>query len=215
MAASGELVGFRYRGGTQSRPVALDRSLARLAAAQHGVVTRPQLVELGFSPRAITGRMARRGLLVLHRGVYGVGHGVLRPEGRWLAAVLAGGPGAVLSHRSAAALWDLRPATRPTIDVTAPRTRVGRPGIDLHLSRCLESHHRAERKRIPATTVARTLVDLAGVLETTGVERAWHRAEMLDLLDVDAVRDALSNGRGRRGAATLRALLAEHAPDHI
>src|SRR6266576_2531113 len=165
MAASGELVGFRYRGGTQSRPVALDRSLARLAAAQHGVVTRPQLVELGFSPRAITGRIARGGLVVLHRGVYGVGHGALRPEGRWLAAVLACGPDAVLSHRSAAALWDLRPTTRPTVDVTAPRTRHRRPGIDLHLSRCLEPHHRTEHMRIPTTTVARTLVDLAAVLD--------------------------------------------------
>src|SRR2546430_5667081 len=113
MAASGELVGFRYRGGTQSRPVALDRSLARLAAAQHGVVTRPQLVGLGFSPRAITGRMARGGLVVLHRGVYAVGHGVLRPEGRWLAAGLAGGPRPGLSHPSPAAPSGLRAATRP------------------------------------------------------------------------------------------------------
>jgi very-short-patch-repair endonuclease len=154
-------------------------------------------------------------LVVLHRGVYAVGHGELRPEGRWLAAVLACGPGAVLSHRSAAALWDLRPATRPTIDVTAPRTRVGRPGIDLHLSRCLQPHYRTEHKRIPTTTVARTLVDLAGVVETTGIERTLHRAEMLDLLDVQAVQDALSHGRGRRGAGALRSLLAEHAPDHI
>ena len=152
---------------------------------------------------------------MLHRGVYAVGHGVLRPEGRWLAAVFACGPGAVLSHRSAAALWDLRPATRPTIDVTAARTRVGRPGIDLHLSRCLEPHHRTEHKRIPTTTVARTLVDLAGVVERTGIEGAWRRAEMLALLDVQAVQDALSNRRGRRGAGALRSLLAEHAPDHI
>src|SRR4051794_4236449 len=99
MAAARQLVGIRYRGGTQSRPVALDRGLARLAAAQHGVVTRPQLVEIGFSPRTITGRMARGGLVPLHRGVYAVGHGVLRAEGRWLAAVLACGSGSVLSHR--------------------------------------------------------------------------------------------------------------------
>jgi very-short-patch-repair endonuclease len=153
--------------------------------------------------------------VALHRGVYAVGHGALRPEGRWLAAVLACGPGAVLSHRSAAALWDLRPATRPTIDVTAPRTRVGRPGVDLHLSRCLESHHRTEHKRIPTTTIARTLVDLAAVLETTGIERTWHRAEMLDLLDVQAVQDALSHGRGRRGAGLVRSLLAEDGADGI
>lgn len=153
--------------------------------------------------------------MALHRGVYAVGHGVLRPEGRWLAAVLACGSRAVLSHRSAAALWDLRPATRSTIDVTAPRTRVGHPGVDLHLSRCLEPHHRTEHKRIPTTTVARTLVDLAGVLATTGIERTWHRAEMLDLLDVQAVQEALSCGRGRRGAGALRSLLAEDRADCI
>ena len=151
----------------------------------------------------------------MHRGVYAAGHGVLRPEGRWLAAVLACGPDAMLSHRSAAALWDLRPTTRATIDVTAPRTRTGRPGIDLHLPRSLESQHRTEHKRIPCTTVARTLVDLAGVLEHTGIERAWQRAEMLRLLDVDAVHQAMSNGQGRRGAATLRTLIAEHPPDEV
>src|SRR2546430_8427824 len=103
MAAVSELVGFQYRGGTQSRPVVLDRRLARLAAAQHGVVTRPQLIELGFSSRAITARMARGWLVPLHRGVYAAGHGVLRPEGRWLAAVMGCGPEAVPSPPAAAA----------------------------------------------------------------------------------------------------------------
>jgi hypothetical protein len=154
-------------------------------------------------------------LVPLHRGVYAAGHGVLRPEGRWLAAVLACGPDAVLSQRSAAALWDLRPTTRATIDVTAPRTRTGRPGIDLHLPRCLEPQHRTEHERIPCTTVARTLVDLAGVLEHGGIEKTWHRAEMLDLLDVHAVQHVLNSGYGRRGAARLRTLIAEHAPDQV
>ena len=151
----------------------------------------------------------------MHRGVYAVGHRALAPHARWLAAVLACGPDAVLSHRSAAALWDLRPTARAPVDVIAPRSRHRRPGIDLHLSRCLEPEHRTEHKRIPCTTVARTLVDLASVLDTTGIERAWRRAGMLALLDVHAVQDALSNGHGRRGTATVRTLLAESGPDHV
>jgi very-short-patch-repair endonuclease len=138
---------------------------------------------------------------------------VLTIHGRWLAAVLACGRAAMLSHRSAAALWDLRPTARATIDVTAPRTRHRRAGLDLHLPRCLAPEHRTEQRRIPCTTVARTLVDLAGVLDRTGIEGAWRRAEMLGLLDAQAVQSALEPSRGRRGAGLIRALLAETDPD--
>src|SRR5205823_5583474 len=145
--------------------------------------------------------------------VYAAGHRALTAQGRWLAAVLACGPDAVLSHRSAAALWDLRPTTRASIDVTAPRTRHRRPGIDLHHSRCLEPDHRTEHRRIPCTTVARTLVDLASVVDEAGLERAWRRAEMLGILDVAAIRGVLGNGHGRPGAGRLRALLLDDAVD--
>jgi uncharacterized protein DUF559 len=128
--------------------------------------------------------------------------------------VLACGTDAVLSHQSAAALWDLRPTSRNAIDVTAGVLH-RHPGIDSHRSRCLEPRHRTEHRGIPCTTPARTLVDLAAVLDRAGIERAWHRAEMLDLLDVRAVEHALDNGRGRRGAARVRALLAEQTPDHV
>ena len=179
-------------------------------------MTRRQLTELGFGRRAIGGRLARGGLVPLHRGVYAAGHGMLRPQGRWLAAVLACGPGAVLSHRSAAALWGLRPTTRPAVDVTAPRTRTGRPGIDLHLPRCLEPEHRTEQNGIPCTTVARTLADLGAVIDHAAVERAWHRTEMLGLLlDVRAIEHALGGGRGRKGAQHLRTLLDESRADQI
>jgi uncharacterized protein DUF559 len=146
--------------------------------------------------------------------VYAVGHPGLSPEGRWLAAVLACGAGAVLSHQSAAALWDLRPTSRAAIDVTAPSRHLRR-GVDLHRSRCLEPQQRTERKRIPCTTVARTLVDLAGVLGRTGIEGAWRRAEMLGLLDVHAVQSALEPSRGRRGAGLIRALLAQAGADSV
>src|SRR6478672_2438262 len=115
MPAQPQPVAVRSRGGTQPQPVGLDRALARLAGAQHGVVSRSQLLEVGFSPKAITDRLGRGGLHSLHRGVYAHGHRALAWHGRWLGAVLACGPDAVLSHRSAAALWDLRPTTRTAI----------------------------------------------------------------------------------------------------
>lgn len=155
------------------------------------------------SAERIAQRLGRGYLRGLHRGVYAVGYRQLRREGRLLAGVLACGRGAVLSHRSAAALWDLRPTTRPTIDVTAPRTRHRRRGIDLHLSRRLEPDQRTVVEGIPCTTVARTLVDLAAVLERTGLERAWARAAMLGLLDVRHVQQVLASGHGRRGAGVV------------
>jgi very-short-patch-repair endonuclease len=208
-------VPIRSREGTQTRPVALDRALTRLAGAQHGIVSRRQLLDAGFSAKEITDRLARGALHSLHRGVYAVGHPVLTAQGSWLAAVLAYGPDAVLSHRSAAALWDLRPTAQTAIDVIAPRGRHRRRGINLHLTRCLVPEQRTESKGIPCTTVARTLVDLGSVGDDTGVERAWRRAEMLGLLDVGAVHDALGTGHGRRGASVVRGLLDEQGADAI
>src|SRR5919106_2377661 len=97
-----------------------EASLARLAERQHGVVSVTQLRELDLSPSAIRDRAAAGRLHRLHRGVYAVGHPLLPPRGRWMAAVLACGRDAVLSHRSAAALWAIRPTARSGIDVTAP-----------------------------------------------------------------------------------------------
>jgi hypothetical protein len=87
----------------------IDAAIARLAAAQHGVVARAQLMSAGIDRGAIGHRLHCRRLHPVHRGVYAVGHSLITREGRWMAAVLASGPGAVLSHRSAAALWNLRP----------------------------------------------------------------------------------------------------------
>jgi very-short-patch-repair endonuclease len=186
-----------------------------LAGAQHGVVARSQLLDVGFSPKEVTDRLARGILHSLHHGVYAVGHRALAPRSRWLAAVLACGPDAVLSHRSAAALWDLRPTTRAAIDVIAPRTRHRRDGIDLHVPRCLDPEQRTEQHGIPCTTVARTLADLGAVIDRTAVERACHRAEVLGLLDIGAVERTLGSGRGRQGARHLRRFVDESRADQI
>jgi putative AbiEi antitoxin of type IV toxin-antitoxin system/uncharacterized protein DUF559 len=186
-----------------------------LAGTQHGVVSRSQLLEIGFNREAINQRVHEGRLYPVHRGVYAVGHRALASSGRLLAAVLSYGPDAVLSHRSAAALWDLRPTARAEIDVIAPRTRHRRRGINLHLPRCLEPEHRTEHNGIPCTTVARTLADLGAVVDRTAMERAWHRADMLGLLDARAVEQALGRGHGRPGARHIRTLLAEHRGDQI
>src|SRR4030088_1162546 len=105
----------------KSLPV--DRAIAALADLQHGVVAYFQLIELGISGDAIQRRVAAGRLIRIHTGVYAVGHRQLKPPGYRLAAVLACGPTAVLSHRSAAAHWGLRGTNQTRIDVTIPGAR--------------------------------------------------------------------------------------------
>src|SRR5215510_11143322 len=107
--------------GGQSASRSSDRQVAGLASRQHGVVARSQLMRLGLGTRAIEHRIAIGRLHVMHLGVYAVGHSLVSRHGMWMAAVLAAGPGAVLSHDAAAALWQIRDPGRSTPDVTAPR----------------------------------------------------------------------------------------------
>lgn len=129
-----------------------------------------------------------------------------------MAAVLACNDGAALSHRSAAALRGLRPDSRATIDVTTFKSRSGRrhAAITAHLTRMLLPRDLRIVDGIPCTSVARTLLDLAEVVDRRGLERAIDRAEVLRVLDVNAVIDALDRANGRRGAKPLRAVIAEH-----
>lgn len=159
------------------------------------------------------GRLIERGWLVtLHRGVYAVGHRRLRREGFWLAAVLAAGPGALLSHREAAALHGLRPAERTTVDVTvAARRRV--PGVQVHRVERLQAEDVAAVDGIPVTAVARTLVDLAAVLQPAALRKALEEAERSHRLDAGEIDAALVRARTRNGSgyAALRAALSELA----
>ena len=185
--------------------------VATLASAQYGVVAHRQLVELGFSPSAIARRLRAGRLHRIHLGVFAVGHQSVSQRGRWLAAVLACGPDALLSHSPAGTLWDLCPTGRATVDVTVPgRTRRGQSGIAVHNVRRVEAQDRTVRDGIPVTTVARTLLDLAEVVRPRELERAFEHAERLRLLDVTAIEDVCRRSRGRRGLRPLGALLAEH-----
>src|SRR6185312_13291800 len=109
----------------------MDLVITRLANRQHGIVARQQLLDTGIVDDAIDYRVKLGRLHCMHRGVYAVGHRRLTHEGRWTAAVMAAGPGAVLSHRAAAALWALRQSEH--LEVTVPTYRK-RPGIRIHTS---------------------------------------------------------------------------------
>jgi very-short-patch-repair endonuclease len=126
-----------------------------------------------------------------------------------MAAVMGCGPGAILSHRSAAALWQLIASVRALVDVTSPR-RSGRSrqSIEAHYSGSLAAPDRAVVRGIPCTSVARTLLDLAAVVDARTLERACDQAEVLRLFDLRAVNDVLRRAGAHRGAAALRATVA-------
>ena len=178
---------------------------AALAADQHGIVTRSQLLQAGLKNAAITRRVEAGRLHTIHRGVYAVGHTVLTIEGRWMAAVLACGPNAALSHTTAAAARDLRRADS-AIHVTVPG-RGGRQaprGITLHRSPTLTPAQITIHRGIPLTNVARTIIDLARTVTETELERIVHEADKRGLVDFTDLRAARS--------ASLQAVLRAYDP---
>jgi len=131
-----------------------------------------------------------------------------------MAAALACGSEAVLSHQSAAELWGLTNGRRDRIDVTAPGRRGRIPsGIDAHRHGSLVGEDRAVANGIPCTSVARTLLDFAGTAQIWQLRRAVEEAEVKRLLDHEAVRRLIKRSRGRRGVARLRMVLDELHPD--
>ena len=189
-----------------------DLALAGLAGEQHAVFALRQLTELGLTGAAIRKRAATGRLHRVYQSVYSlVPPALLSREGRWMAAVLACGPGAVLSHRSAAALLGLRPTARARIDVTVPgRSSREHPGIEVHRSTTLSPADTTREKNIPCTTVARTQLDIAEVINRRSVERAFDQAEILEVFDLRALEEQLERNPTRRGAQVVRAVLAEH-----
>ncbi len=192
----------------------VDREVARLAAAQHNVVGLDQLVELGLSPSAVVQREACGRLHRIHEGVYAVA-AVLSGEGRLIAAALACGQQAVVSHRSAAGLLGLLRDSRAVIDVIAPKRR-GRSVEGIRAHACsLATEDRVEVSQIPCTSVARTLVDLAGAVSERPLRSAVRHAEVLRLLDVREVERTARRISRPRGIVRLRRLLAEFDPDQL
>ncbi|MCW2985854.1 MAG: hypothetical protein JWR63_3424 [Conexibacter sp.] len=187
-----------------------DHVIAALADRHHGVVTRAELLAAGLSSKQIASRVRARRLLPLFPGVYAVGHRQLRREGSWLAAVLASGEGAVLSHFDAAALWDLLPLRGRRIHVTRPSTSGRAPDpkrIHLHRVGTLRAWERTLTDGIPTTTPARTLLDLAPRLRPRAIEDVIGRMDRLGLFDLVGVRRCLREHPRQPGAPALRRLL--------
>jgi very-short-patch-repair endonuclease len=190
-----------------------ERELAEVATGQHGVVGHWQLLSLGFGVQWIERRIWEARLHPVHRNVYAVGHRRISQRGRWWAAVLAYGPEALLSHRSAAALWGLARPRAGAIDVTAPAGRQGihrRRGIWIH--RCqLDPEDCTVKDRIPVTGVARTLFDLAEVVDYGQLHGATEEADRQKMLRLRELERICERGRGRRALRPIRRLLAELA----
>jgi very-short-patch-repair endonuclease len=187
-----------------------DRVIERFAEGQHGVLTLAQLRELGLGERGIEHRAAVGRLRRLHRGIYAVERP--RAEGAWTAAVLACGTDAALSHTSAAALWGVG-AEQGAVHVTVSRgQRRPRPGLVVHRAK-LTPEDVTTLEGIPCTTLPRTLVDLAALVEPRRLERAVDRAEELRVFDLGAVRAQLQRMRGCRGSAALGGVLASFGAD--
>jgi very-short-patch-repair endonuclease len=149
----------------------------------------------------------------VHRGVYAIGYPTLSGRGNWTAAVLACGDGSALSHGSAAALWGLREGGGARVDVTAPR-RTGRTraGIRVHWRPWLSTLDTTACDRIPCTTVALTLLDLAATVSLSALENACDRAEQLRLFNGRAIGELLARVPGARGAKRLRETLEQLDP---
>jgi hypothetical protein len=187
--------------------------LAELAERQHGVVSIRQLErKLGYSRKAVQRAVALGRLHPLHRGVYAVGHRLVPTHGRCLAAVLACGSGALLSHRSAAWLWGISRHGPAPLHVTSPVPRKPRSPIRLHHSRILTEADRALEEGIPVTAVPRTLLDCAAESRFSALKRMLERSEELELFDLTPVEELLDRSRGHAGWGRLRRAIALYAP---
>ncbi len=184
-----------------------DATLAQLAEAQYGVVARRQLLELGLGEDAIDHRLATGRLHSVGRGVYAVGHGRISQLGRWTAAVLAGGSGAVLSHQSAAALWGIRGPVGGAVDVTVSHRSTSSARIRRHLS-VLPADEITVCEGIAVTTSPRTIFDLAARSSVDRVEHDIRQLEFLRLYDRLSLLDLIKRYPGRRGLRRVQVALA-------
>jgi hypothetical protein len=147
----------------------------------------------------------------LYPGVYALGHANLSQEGRWMAAVLAAGEGAALSHLHAARHWQVWRRRVPAwIDVVAPVQRRAQPGLKVHRCRHLHPQDVTVYRRIPVATVPRLLVDLTDVLTVHQLANVIHEAAFRRRFNAEATRKAMERANGRRHLDVLDQALAAH-----
>ncbi len=191
-----------------------DARVARFVAKRDGVISVAQLRDCGIDHHGVAQRVLSGRLHRLHRGVYVVGHRGLTLRGRFRAAVLAAPAGAALSNFSAAAFWTFIPWRERLVEVVIPGGGSRRiEGVRVHRSRSLERRDVRRRGGIPVTSPARTLLDVAAVLPEKALRRAARQAQALRLVTVLELLEIAQRCRGHRGAAKLRAVVADgHAP---
>jgi len=193
--------------------------ILRLARVQQGVVGRGQLLDSGLGQRQVDLRVSRGLLVPIARGVYGVGHDVVSRRGRWRAGLLSAGPGAALSHWSAAAVWGVV-GPRDRVEVIRPHSRKvpsnhhftsrsSRSWIIVHRSRKLDQADFTVRDGFPVTAFTRTMIDLAARLDEDRIRSMLREGERLRVADWSELRRETASGRGRKGIARLRAVVTE------
>ena len=207
MAASIDGVAILRRIRSGGRTLWDAEAIADLARLQHGVVSRKQLLIAGLGRATIARWLDAARLHRIHPGVYAVGHAALSLDGRLFAALLYGGDHAVLSHTTAAWVWALIEAEPRRIHLTVPGRRSSSPGVRVHHSRRVE---RTACRGLPLTPIGRTLLDLASMVTPRQLRRAVAEADFRGRLDLAEIQPLL--GKGRPGAAALRAALDRHLP---
>jgi len=201
-----------YRGHARTREREVE--IAELARGQHGVVSRSQLLDLGLGEDAISHRLAVGRLHLVHPGVYAVGYQPIPRQGRWMAAVLASGPEAVLSHWSAAALWMIRPNSRTRFDVTVSHRSRSSDLIRRHISRVSKDECTIE-EGIPVTTVPRTILDLAATESVDVVENLLREQEHRRLWDRLSLPDLIERYPRKRGTRKVQVALNRLKEDPV
>src|SRR6476646_10010101 len=190
----------------EGREPGWDGAIGEIARRQHGVVARRQLIAIGLGREAIQHRIASGRLHPVHAAAYAVGHRNISRPGRWMAAVLASGPDAVLSHWSAAALWGIRPNPRSVIDVTDPVKSRTWDGIRRH-HKALPHDEVTVEEGIPVTSVPRTIFDLAATEPLDVVKALLRESEFRELSDRLSLWDLVERYPGRRGIRKVKAAL--------
>lgn len=196
------------------------------AKRRYGIVARRLLIAAGAHPRSVDSCVRNRSLKKLYAGVYSIGHDVLTFEGRQMAAVLAGGPNAVLSHRAAASLHGILPRTRrlEVIRSSSPdrhrpppkhASREIHPGLTIHRTRTITTEEIWIVKGIPVTSPIRTVINLAERESVSTLREALRRGIARNLFAVDQIVGALDRCRGRRGIAKLRKAIEDWNPSEL
>lgn len=206
-------------GNGDARGVRLDSrevtsAIRGLAEQQHGVVARRQLLQRGMSAELIDGRLAAGSLIPVYEGVFAVGHTRITRRGRWMAAVLATGPRSLLSHGSAAELWDIRRG-RGWPEITRRSGGSARPGVRVHQTRVLEQAEMTIEARIPVTSIERTLIDIAASLDTKQLEQAVVAADRTGRLRWQELDRLLVRTPRRRGVPRLRRVAHRVSPNAV